>query len=65
MKPIIKKIDCQEYITRIENQKECLKFSLWFSDEEKIKVAIIFDELIELANNSLAREHGVKVDNFI
>lgn len=65
MKPIITKIDCLEYIARVENQKECLKFSLWFSDEEKIRVAIIFDELIEIAYNSLAREHEVKVPTFL
>lgn len=65
MKPIITKIDCLEYITRVENQKECLKFSLWFSDKEKIGVAIIFDELIELPYKSLAREHEVKVPTFL
>jgi hypothetical protein len=54
MKFIVTKIDLEEYIKKVERQKEVLKLSLLFSDEEKEKITECFDELIEICNVRMA-----------
>ena len=54
MKFIATKIDLEEYIKKIERQKEVLKLSLVFSDEEKVKITECFDELMEICKVRLA-----------
>ena len=57
------KIDLIKYIERIKLQQEILPLSLVFSDDEKIKVKELYNELIVIANNALEREN--KLHNHI
>ena len=54
MRLIATKIDLEEYIKKVERQKEVLKLSLLFSDEEKERITECFDELIEICNVRMA-----------
>lgn len=46
-------IDLNEYAKRLERQKEVLKFSLLFSDQEKQEVAKCYDEIIAICDNRI------------
>jgi len=56
MKIIATKIDLEEYIKKIERQKEVLKLSLLFTDAEKAKINECFDELLCICNVRLVVE---------
>lgn len=54
--PILKVIDLKEYKKSIERKKACLPLSLVLTDEDKIRIDAIYDELIEIAENRLLNE---------
>ena len=53
---IFTKIDLKAYKERLELQKANLPLAIVFSDEEKKRIEIIYNELIVICNQAIIKE---------